>query len=167
MADSIETLNLPAKNRSLVPLEAKVIFRPVFHKGKKRLEQLLDLDFQPVFTPPWNRCSSDTLEALADLGFKAVSRSRGARPETLPHLPDFQVNVDLHTRKEAEPHRALKNLITEIEQGLASGLCGIMIHHQRMNGAALELLDILLSAIKNNQFLLPVHFGDLLKMRLS
>lgn len=134
-------------------------------KGKKRLEYLLDQDFQPIFTPPWNRCSGDTLKSLADLGFKAVSRSRGARPETLPQLPDFPVNVDLHTRKEAEPHLALENLATEIEQGLAAGLCGIMIHHQRMNKAALQLLDILLGTIKNNRILLPVHFGELLLRR--
>lgn len=131
-------------------------------KGKNKLEQLLGLDFQPFFTPPWNRCSSDTLEALVALGFKAVSRSKGARPKTLPHLPDFQVNVDLHTRKEVEPAQSLENLMMEIEQGIASGLCGIMIHHQRMNGAALELLDTLLRLIKNHQQLVPVHFAELL-----
>ncbi len=130
-------------------------------KGRERLEQLLEKDFHPVFTPPWNRCSSDTLQSLADLGFKAVSRSRGARPETLYNLPDFQVNVDLHTRKEVEPQLALDNFLIEIEESLASGLCGIMIHHQRMNGPALELLDIFLGMIKRNRNLLSVTFGDL------
>lgn len=132
-------------------------------KGKNKLEQLLGPDFQPIFTPPWNRCSSDTLEALVELGFKAVSRSRGAEPETLPQLPDLQVNVDLHTRKETEPAMSLFKLMAEIEQGVGSGLCGIMIHHQRMNGAALELLDTLLGLIKSNHRLMPVHFAELLK----
>ena len=57
---------------------------------------------------------------------------------------------------------ALDNFLTELEQGLASGLCGIMIHHQRMNRSALELLDILLGLIKSNGKLYPVHFGDLI-----
>ncbi|MCP4343857.1 MAG: polysaccharide deacetylase family protein, partial [Desulfobulbaceae bacterium] len=130
-------------------------------KGRDRLEQLLDKDFHPVFTPPWNRCSSDTLQALADLGFKAVSRSKGARPETLTNLPDFQVNVDLHTRKEILPELALDNLLKELEQGFVSGLCGIMIHHQRMNRSAFELLDLLLGIIKNHRKIAPVHFADL------
>ncbi len=131
-------------------------------KGKDKLEQLLGPDFQPIFTPPWNRCSSDTLDALVELGFKAVSRSEGARPETPPQLPDFQVNVDLHTRKEAEPAKSLESLLAEIEQGLASGLCGIMIHHQRMNVAAHELLDTLLRLIKKNRQLRPVQFTELI-----
>jgi hypothetical protein len=76
-------------------------------------------------------------------------------------LPDYQVNVDLHTRKEIAPHRALENLLTELEQGIGSGLCGIMIHHQRMNGPALLLLDILLDRIRRCANLTPVHFGDL------
>lgn len=151
------------KKQEFGPARKKSDIHSSLAKGRSRLEQLLGNDFQPIFTPPWNRCSSDTLQALTDLDFKAVSRSRGARPETLPHLLDLQVNVDLHTRKEAEPQLGLKNLATEIEQGLASGLCGIMIHHQRMNRAALELLDILLGLIHNNRILLPVHFGDLLQ----
>jgi hypothetical protein len=130
-------------------------------QGKKRLEQLLAADFHPVFTPPWNRCTSDTLQALTELEFRAVSRSKGARPEPPAHLPDYQVNVDLHTRKESDPQLCADNFLTELEQGLASGLCGIMIHHQRMNRSAFELLDLLLGSIKNNRKLTTVHFGDL------
>ena len=149
------------KKQEFGPTRTKSDIHTSLATGRERLEQLLDRDFHPVFTPPWNRCSSDTLQALADLGFKALSRSKGARPETLPNLPDYQVNVDLHTRKETEPHLALENFLAEIEQGLASGLCGIMIHHQRMNRSALELLDILLGALQSNRKLLPVHFGEL------
>lgn len=130
-------------------------------QGKKRLTDLLGTDFHPVFTPPWNRCGGDTLQALVDLHFTAVSRSTGARPETLAALPDYQVNVDLHTRKESVPELALENLLYELEQGIASGLCGIMLHHQRMNRGALLVLDILLGLIAGNKKLLPVHFGDL------
>lgn len=149
------------KKQEFGPARTKNDIQSSLGKGRERLEQLLDKDFHPVFTPPWNRCSGDTLQALADLCFKAVSRSKGARPETLTNLPDFQVNVDLHTRKEILPQLALENLLKELEQGLVSGLCGIMIHHQRMNRPALELLDILLGLIKSNGKLMPVHFDDL------
>jgi hypothetical protein len=36
-----------------------------------------------------------------------------------------------------------------------------MIHHQRMNSSALDLLDLLLGIIKNHRKLFPVHFADL------
>ena len=137
---------------SIAPQRAEIIQLQYLTVGK---------DFQPFFTPPWNRCSSDTLQALADLHFKAVSRSKGALPKSPPNLPDYQVNVDLHTRKEVTPHLALENLLAELEQGVSSGLCGVMIHHQRMNRSALEVLDLLLGIIKNNQNLIPVHFDDL------
>ncbi len=149
------------KKQEFGPARTKDAVHSSLAHGRERLEMLLDTDFHPVFTPPWNRCSADTLRALSDLDFRAVSRSKGARPETLDNLPDYQVNVDLHTRKEIEPHLALENLLLEIEQGLASGLCGIMIHHQRMNSLALDLLDNLLELIHNNKSLIPVHFGDL------
>ena len=132
-------------------------------QGRDRLRRLLGDDFRPVFTPPWNRCGEATLQALGDLGFHAVSRSRGARPEAPPNLPDFQVNVDLHTRKEPSAEISFAALLDELEESLASGRSGIMIHHQRMNKKALHLLDILLTRIKENRNLITVHFGDLLK----
>lgn len=134
-------------------------------QGHDRLVRLLGHDFCPVFTPPWNRCGEATLQALADLGFAAVSRSQGARPAAPPALAEFPVQVDLHTRKEPSADLAFAALLHELEEGLASGRCGIMIHHQRMNVHALQLLDTLLAQIKRNRGIIPVHFGDLLKER--
>jgi hypothetical protein len=151
------------KKQEFGPSRDAAKVRESLQRGRVRLAQLLGEDFLPVFTPPWNRCSAVTLQTLTELGYLAVSRSKGARPEPLENLTDFQVNVDLHTRKEQLPEQAFANLLKEIEEGLASGRCGIMIHHQRMNGRALRLLDILLEQIGNNQTIVPVHFGDLLK----
>lgn len=149
------------KKQEFGPARTRSEIQTSLTQGRKRLEHLLDKDFHPVFTPPWNRCGIDTLQSLVDLNYRAISRSKGAQPETIDFLPDYQVNVDLHTRREATPQLALDNLLKEIEQGVGSGLCGIMIHHQRMNSAALLLLDILLGLIKSNRKLVPVHFGDL------
>lgn len=151
------------KKQEFGPARSPEIIRSSLVQGRGRLEQLLAKDFLPVFTPPWNRCGETTLQTLADLGFLAVSRSLGAFPQTLPGLPDFQVNVDLHTRKESSPLQSFAKLLGEIEEGLASGRCGIMIHHQRMNGHALELLDLFLEKVAGNRQVLPVHFGDLIK----
>jgi hypothetical protein len=150
------------KKQEFGPSRIAVEIAASLAKGKNRLDSILGDDNQPVFTPPWNRCSQETLDALQKLGFKAISRSHRAKPQTTPDFPDFQVNVDLHTRKESSPKEGFYNLLTEIEQGLGSGCCGIMLHHQRMNNRAVALLDTLLSCLKQTPHVSFAHFGDLL-----
>jgi peptidoglycan/xylan/chitin deacetylase (PgdA/CDA1 family) len=128
--------------------------------GRQRLEKLLGKDFYPVFTPPWNRCDPKALDVLEDLGYAAISRSRGSRPPSSKGLASFEVNVDLHTRKEKTPAAGWHNLFDELQQAIASGRCGIMIHHQRMNQAAFDFLDILLKALKTQKKLQLVHFKE-------
>ena len=130
-------------------------------RGKNRLEQLMQDKFYPVFTPPWNRCGSLTLQLLKELGYAAVSRSRGSKPPSPPGLPDFCINVDLHTRREKNPVVDWENLLAELYRALASNYCGIMIHHRMMNAAALDFLELLLRALKKNPILQLIHFKDL------
>lgn len=152
---------LDGKKQEFGPSRSREDILNSLQKGKKRLETIMAEEFQPFFTPPWNRCSTVTIESLAELNFSAVSRSRGAIPETINELPDFQVGVDLHTRKEVSPYLGFTNLLKELEETMVSGQCGIMIHHQRMNSKAFELLDLLLQIIKNSPRLIPVLFNDL------
>ncbi len=135
--------------------------RDIF-RGRDILESHFGERLYPLFTPPWNRCDGETLSILAELGFKAVSRSAGARPTTPRDLQELTVNVDLHTRKEPTAESALAALLDELEQGLAKGHCGIMLHHQRMNRAALEFLDRLLTVIGRTAGLRMAHPADLL-----
>jgi len=97
--------------------------------------------------------------------FQAISRSRGALPQTPADFPDYQVNVDLHTRKESLPATAFSSLLAELEVSLASGLCGIMLHHQRMNKRAMQFLHLLLETLSQNSQLTTLHFGDLLQLK--
>ena len=151
------------KNQEFGPARTYSEITSSIKKGKDRLDLLLGALNQPVFTPPWNRCSKETLQALQDLKFHAISRSRGAQPPTTAIFPDFQVNVDLHTRKEQASDQGFHNLLAELEQSLASGRCGIMLHHQRMNNHAVDFLDTLLSCLHKNTGISFVHFGDLLR----
>jgi len=130
-------------------------------QGKRRLEDLIEAEFYPVFTPPWNRCSLSTLQLLRDLGYAAVSRSRGSRPKVPGELSDFFVNVDLHTRKERDPALGWRNLFNELQQAISSNCCGIMIHHQRMNDAAFDFLEMLLKSMVRHKAFQLVHFKHL------
>ncbi|MDF1593841.1 MAG: polysaccharide deacetylase family protein [Desulfobacterales bacterium] len=127
-------------------------------RGKDRLESLLDNDFYPVFTPPWNRCGSDTLIQLEELGYRGVSRSSGSLPLPPEGLPDFQVNVDLHTRRDPDPSLGWDRLLADLESAVKGGTCGIMIHHQLMNDAAFEFLEMLLRSIVNQKGVAPTDF---------
>jgi len=129
--------------------------------GRQRLENVLGKHFYPVFTPPWNRCDHKTLAVLKNLGYAAVSRSRINSPPSPKGLPSLDVNVDLHTRKEKSPAAGWQNLFDELRRGIASGQCGIMIHHQRMNGAAFDFLEILLMALAGHKKIRLVNFKDL------
>jgi peptidoglycan/xylan/chitin deacetylase (PgdA/CDA1 family) len=131
-------------------------------RGFERLSSLVGEEFLPVFVPPWNRCDEETLMALQDLGFKALSRSLGARPAAPPGLPDYPVTVDLHTRKEENPEAGRLALHEELGQALSRPLCGIMIHHQRMNETAFVFLDYLLQSLTRWRGARLVHLGDLL-----
>ncbi len=129
--------------------------------GKERLISIIKNEFYPVFTPPWNRLSENAIKILADLGFKAISRNKNASPLSDGILPDIQVNVDLHTRKEIDWEKGWNNLLNEIETGLSDGTCGIMIHHQMMNKAAFSFLDIFIEKLKKSKKINFVNFRDL------
>ncbi len=129
--------------------------------GKERLQQILGDEFGPFFTPPWNRCSQDTIASLVELNFQALSRSKGAQPKTPATLPDIQVNVDLHTRKEESQQDAVTNILQELNLALSSGQAGIMLHHQRMNDLSFVFLETLLSLFSSHKNIQTKHFGNM------
>jgi hypothetical protein len=130
-------------------------------RGFERLSSLVGEELLPIFVPPWNRCDKETLMVLRDLGFKALSRSLGARPAAPPGVPDYPVTVDLHTRKEENGEAGRLALLEELSEGLRRPLCGIMIHHQRMNEAAFAFLDLLLQGLTRWRGARLVHLGNL------
>ncbi len=134
-------------------------------RGRQRLEDLIGRRFYPVFTPPWNRCDFRTLKLIQKYDYLAVSTGKGSGGPLPDGLTNFYVNVDLHTRKEANPAAGWNNLFEELKAAISSGYCGIMIHHQRMNDAAYEFLEILFKAILAQKKLQLVHFEDLVHLK--
>lgn len=131
-------------------------------RGRDKLVAIMGDQFLPVFTPPWNRLDAVTMTLLRQEGFRAISRFQGNALPAPPGLPDFPVNVDLHTRREDDPQAGWAALLDELTHALSSGTVGFMLHHQRMNQAAFAFLDGLLAAIRCHPGLHLVHFGTLL-----
>ena len=130
-------------------------------KGRCRLENIIGDSFYPVFTPPWNRCNLETLELLKDCGLFAVSRNCGALPPAPQTLPDFCVDVDLHTRRVIDPTTEWSRFFAELTEYLSSGRCGIMIHHRKMNTAAFDFLETFLNILKRHKRIRLVNFKNL------
>ncbi len=131
-------------------------------KGKQRLQDIMGSSFSPFFTPPWNRCSRESMDGLLELEFKAISRSSNTKPESPACLPDIAINTDLHTRKEQSGDESLHTLLCEITAGIAGGRSGVMLHHQLMNSRAFDFLSTLLDVIRSRPALRPVTFPDLI-----
>ena len=150
------------KNQEFGPVRLYSELKHDLLKGKQRLKNILGSDFYPVFTPPWNRCDQNTLRLLQEYGYLAVSRNYGALPASPGRkLPDLCVDVDLHTRKDPDPVSGWNRLFKVLEKDISSGRCGIMLHHQKMNTAAFDFLEILLKTLKKSKKIRLANFKDL------
>ena len=121
--------------------------------GQARMNQAFGARWFPAFTPPWNRCSATTAQALADLGFRALSRDASQPSFDHPHLPEFPVTLDLFSWRGGATLRPLDELTDELSQQIIrADRIGIMLHHQVMpndlNDDAFSLLDEWLRVLK-------------------
>jgi len=150
------------KNQEFGPARLYSELKHDLLKGKRRLKNILGNQFYPVFTPPWNRCYQNTLRLLEECRYLAASRNYGALPASPGRkLPDLCVDVDLHTRKDPDPVSGWNRLFKVLEKDISSGRCGIMLHHQKMNTAAFDFLEILLKTLEGSKKIRLVNFKDL------
>ena len=131
-------------------------------KGYKRLESIIGKNLTSVFTPPWNRCSLETMLILQKLNFKGISRSTGVKPLPPEKFQDFPVHVDLHTRKEKSAVTGWKNLLNEFNKSLDYDTCGVMIHHMCMNKQAFILLEYFLKFFAEHKKITVVNYKEMI-----
>jgi peptidoglycan/xylan/chitin deacetylase (PgdA/CDA1 family) len=115
--------------------------------GHARLTELLGDSFQPIFTPPWNRCTRATGEAAVELGFRVLSREHRAEPLGVDGLAEVPVHVDWFAKKKGVP-LGRDGMGAQIAEHVAGGgPIGVMFHHAVMDdgemAGAEELLALL------------------------
>jgi peptidoglycan/xylan/chitin deacetylase (PgdA/CDA1 family) len=135
--------------------------------GMDRLKNIMGENFYPVFTPPWNRCDNTTLDQLKSLKFMAISRSSGNNPKKILEIAEYNVNVDLHTRKERDPEKGWDNLFEELNQAFEKGICGVMIHHQLMNDHAFVFIETLFQFLAHNSNMKTVNLKYLAENNIA
>jgi hypothetical protein len=97
--------------------------------GWGRLQDVIGDVVQPMFTPPWNRCTMDTAQTLIDLGFEVLSRDVTATPFECSVLREVPVTIDWFKKEGGlligRDEIALR-IAAEVRAG---GPVGVMLHH--------------------------------------
>ena len=131
-------------------------------RGWSLLNQLLQGRVDEIFTPPWNRCSQATVDALGELGFLGISRDAGAAALRLGALRSLPVHVNwMKPRLDAEPD--LHELAGMIAQAFRrESEVGLMLHHAVMTDGDFESLDELLQLLRSFGVVECITMRDLL-----
>lgn len=114
-------------------------------RGRARLERLLGARVDPIFTPPWNRCTEATGRCLAALGFRALSREARAEPLGVPGLPELPVAVDW---VRLDPGEAARRIAVRVASGRP---VGVMFHHAVMDDASIRDAGALLELVAGHE----------------
>ena len=128
--------------------------------GRTRLALMLGPVVEPIFTPPWNRCTAATTGCLLELGFETLSREASAAPLDAAGLRELPVSVDWFKRRDGSrlPPEAIAGLApAAVERG---GPVGVMFHHAEMDRAELEAAADLLTVFAGHQRTRCVRIKD-------
>jgi len=131
--------------------------------GRTRLDQLLGRAVEPIFTPPWNRCSETTGACLVELGFDVLSREARAAPLGIPQLRELSVHVDWSGRRDGVrlPLEPIAELAAAaVERG---GPVGIMLHHAVMDENELQAVGELLTLLAGHDLARCLRMRDSLR----
>ncbi|MGZ5398537.1 MAG: hypothetical protein ACXWDM_00900 [Nocardioides sp.] len=99
----------------------------------------------PVFTPPWNRCTSETGAALLAHGLRVLSRDLTAPPLRRPGLVEVPVTVDWFTHRQGlryTPAELAARLADQVRNG---DPIGVVLHHAVTDADELVRVDELLA----------------------
>jgi peptidoglycan/xylan/chitin deacetylase (PgdA/CDA1 family) len=115
-------------------------------RGQRQLQRAFGARLDPIFTPPWNRCTDDTPAQLAALGFAALSRDAGAPAQQA--LTELPIHTDW-TREQRLAAEAATDASEKIAVQMAryvggSHAVGLMLHHAVMDDDELAQLRALL-----------------------
>ncbi|MET0460840.1 MAG: hypothetical protein ABW195_16430 [Ilumatobacteraceae bacterium] len=129
--------------------------------GRRRLEDTLGRAIDPVFTPPWNRCTTATADAALAAGHRVLSRDRSAGRIDHASLAEIPVAVDWSAR----PHGVAR---TPDELGrviaaavVVGGPVGVMLHHAVMGDDDRRRLGALLALVASSPAAVATTIMDL------
>ncbi len=135
--------------------------------GRDLLEKHFSGYVDAIFTPPWNRCTQDTVDVLVNLQFSALSRDSTAPALQCDGIEEIPVDIDWFKKYQGIrlSHQELGNMLAaRILSGAES--VGIMLHHQIMDAQERNRLEQLLALIKDHPMADCQRMRDLLKQQM-
>ena len=114
-------------------------------QGKDRLLAYLG-PVDPVFTPPWNRCTQATVAALQREGFRVLSRESHATQLDLGDLADVPVSIDWRRKRDGvrtTPNDTAIAIADQLRDGATQ--VGLMLHHETLEADDLKSLADLMA----------------------
>ncbi len=114
--------------------------------GRDRLQNAFGCALPPIFTPPWNRCTHDTMSCLAELDFQVLSRDVSAEPRGGGGLGEVPVSLDWSGRRGARMGAARwgETIAGTVSPGAT---VGVMLHHAVMTADDRRMLGELLQVL--------------------
>jgi hypothetical protein len=120
------------------PIRTSVQQAEDLRSGKRKLFDLLGPEVKPIFTPPWNRCTTITGNCLLETGFRILSRDASAPPLNLKGLFELPIQIDWFGKQHGV-RRSQLQLGAEVARSIRSkAAVGVMLHHAVMDQEELE-----------------------------
>jgi hypothetical protein len=108
-------------------------------RGRHRLFERLGNAVDPIFTPPWNRCSPAIGDVLLDCQFDGLSRDTSADSLNVTGLRELPVHVDWFAKSKGQ-RLAPDAWAAMAARALTSSEApvGVMLHHAQMDSGEMQ-----------------------------
>jgi hypothetical protein len=124
--------------------------------GRQRLLAFFGGQLDPLFTAPWNRCTTATGLALMRAGIVGLSRDRLAEHLAVPGLIECPIHIDWSTRPRHKGGLAAWALRCARAIADAETPFGILVHHLVTDEEEREQLGGLLNLLGNHDQVRPI-----------
>jgi peptidoglycan/xylan/chitin deacetylase (PgdA/CDA1 family) len=128
-------------------------------RGQERMTEAFGPNWFPVFIPPWNRCTEETLRAIDRLGFRALSAKQGRSVATGYRFQEISITLDIYRwnggARMKSPEEITGELITQLSRQQP---IGVVLHHKVMDDQAFFFLGSLLDTLAAHPFAGAVSF---------
>jgi hypothetical protein len=117
--------------------------------GKELLSDLLGPITDPIFTPPWNRCTAFTAACLQNEGFTLLSRDITAKQLDIADVMELPVSIDWFGHR-----KKIRLTPNEIADALSAAVSsqapvGVMLHHALVDDEEREMIGALLKLLSS------------------
>jgi O6-methylguanine-DNA--protein-cysteine methyltransferase len=116
--------------------------------GQERMTEAFGRNWFPVFIPPWNRCTEETLRAIDHLGFRALSAKQGRSVVTGYRFEEISITLDIYRWNGGARMKSPEEIAGElIPQFSRQQPIGVVLHHKVMDDQAFFFLGLLLDTL--------------------